>query len=179
MKKTIYNPHNLTKNEIDETVTRVKVYLMNSKNEMLLANSNGGCQLPGGHVEEGESLQEAIVRETQEETGIILNNKNILEPFYEIKHYTKNHRGTGKNRLSNIIYYLVKSDELPNFENTTLTENEKLNKFNIEYVKIEDFESKMSYIENNAAIEINRIIAKEVLVSFRYLEKHLKSKFTF
>ena len=35
-------------------------------------------QFPGGHVEEGESLIEAVNREVEEETGIILNAKRLV-----------------------------------------------------------------------------------------------------
>ena len=54
MKTLIFNESNLQEKDIDEIVTRVKVFLVNNKNELNYAISNGGMQLPGGHVESGE-----------------------------------------------------------------------------------------------------------------------------
>ncbi|KOY17411.1 NUDIX hydrolase [Paenibacillus xylanivorans] len=45
--------------------------VMNENNEILLIRGpRRGWEMPGGQVEEGESLQDAAVRETKEESGI-------------------------------------------------------------------------------------------------------------
>ena len=45
--------------------------VMNEKQEILLLKGpKRGWEMPGGQVEEGESLKEAAIRETMEETGI-------------------------------------------------------------------------------------------------------------
>ncbi|MEE6450755.1 NUDIX hydrolase [Gottfriedia acidiceleris] len=45
--------------------------VMNEKNEILLIKGpRRGWEMPGGQVEEGESLKEAAIRETKEESGI-------------------------------------------------------------------------------------------------------------
>lgn len=45
--------------------------VVNESNEILLIRGPGrGWEMPGGQVEEGESLQNAAVRETKEESGI-------------------------------------------------------------------------------------------------------------
>lgn len=174
MQQTIFNEDNLREDEIDEVVTRVKVYLINSNNEILIANSAGGYQLPGGHVEEGETLEQAVIREIKEETGIKLEKRELGEPFYEVKHYTKNHKSKNINRESNIIYYIVNSDKKPNLKGLNLTENEKKNNFKIDYLKFDEFDSKLNYVKQNNPNEINRVIASEILISFEYLKKYLK-----
>ncbi|MEH7247364.1 NUDIX hydrolase [Neobacillus niacini] len=45
--------------------------VLNEKNELLLIKGpRRGWEMPGGQVEEGESLKDAVVRETKEESGI-------------------------------------------------------------------------------------------------------------
>jgi 8-oxo-dGTP diphosphatase len=45
--------------------------VLNDKNELLLIKGpRRGWEMPGGQVEEGESLTDAVIRETKEESGI-------------------------------------------------------------------------------------------------------------
>ncbi|REB07321.1 NUDIX hydrolase [Sporosarcina sp. BI001-red] len=45
--------------------------VLNDKNELLLIKGpRRGWEMPGGQVEEGESLKDAAIRETKEESGI-------------------------------------------------------------------------------------------------------------
>ncbi|MGD6776753.1 NUDIX hydrolase [Sutcliffiella horikoshii] len=45
--------------------------VLNDKNEVLLIKGpRRGWEMPGGQVEEGESLKDAAIRETKEESGI-------------------------------------------------------------------------------------------------------------
>ena len=45
--------------------------VVNDRNEVLLIKGpKRGWEMPGGQVEEGESLREAAIRETKEESGI-------------------------------------------------------------------------------------------------------------
>lgn len=51
----------------------VGVFIFNQDNKLLLLKSHkwpGKYVVPGGHVELGERLEEAVVRETKEETGL-------------------------------------------------------------------------------------------------------------
>ncbi|WHY01430.1 NUDIX hydrolase [Neobacillus sp. DY30] len=45
--------------------------VLNEKNQLLLVKGpRRGWEMPGGQVEEGESLTDAVIRETKEESGI-------------------------------------------------------------------------------------------------------------
>lgn len=45
--------------------------IVNERNELLvIKNAVRGWELPGGHLEQDESLPEAVIREVKEETGI-------------------------------------------------------------------------------------------------------------
>ena len=111
MKQLITNKYNLTDSDMTEVVKRVKVLLVNSNNDVLLGYSHNNYQFPGGHVEENETLVQAVNREVLEETGIELNITNI-EPFACAIGYYKDWPAEGKNRKIEIYYYEVKTDDL-------------------------------------------------------------------
>ena len=123
-----------------EVVKRVKVLLVNSNNDVLLGYSHNNYQFPGGHVEENETLVQAVNREVLEETGIELNITNI-EPFACAIGYYKDWPAEGKNRKIEIYYYEVKTDEKPNLENTDYTENEKDGNFELRYIPLLNVEN--------------------------------------
>ena len=110
MKQLITNKYNLTDSDMTEVVKRVKVLLVNSNNDVLLGYSHNNYQFPGGHVEENETLVQAVNREVLEETGIELNITNI-EPFACAIGYYKDWPAEGKNRKIEIYYYEVNADE--------------------------------------------------------------------
>ena len=140
MKQLITNNYNLTDSDMTEVVKRVKVLLVNSNNDVLLGYSYNNYQFPGGHVEENETLVQAVNREIFEETGIELNITNI-EPFACAIGYYKDWPAEGKNRKIEIYYYEVKTDEKPNLENTDYTENEKNGNFELRYIPLSDVEN--------------------------------------
>ena len=140
MKQLITNNYNLTDSDMTEVVKRVKVLLVNSNNDVLLGYSYNNYQFPGGHVEENETLVQAVNREVLEETGIELNITNI-EPFACAIGYYKDWPAEGKNRKIEIYYYEVKTDEKPNLENTEYTENEKNGNFELRYIPLSDVEN--------------------------------------
>ena len=173
MKKIVFNEQKISDDEIDEIVTRVKNFIINDDNEIICAKSNGGIQLIGGHVEKGEKYIDTIKREIQEETGYIINENLIGQPFLEIKYYTSNYNNSGKNRISNILYYLIKTNVEPNKGNTNLTESEKAHNFNVQFIKFDKFEEYMHIQEKNEN-ELHRTIAKEILIAFEELKKRLQ-----
>ena len=140
MKQLITNKYNLTDSDMTEVVKRVKVLLVNSNNDVLLGYSYNNYQFPGGHVEENETLVQAVNREILEETGIELNITNI-EPFACAIGYYKDWPVEGKNRKIEIYYYEVKTDEKPNLENTEYTENEKNDNFELRYIPLSNVEN--------------------------------------
>jgi nucleoside triphosphatase len=76
----------------------VGVFIFNQAGELLLLKSHkwpGMHVVPGGHVELGERLEEAVIRETKEETGLdvyeiefINFQEFIYDPsFWKRKHF--------------------------------------------------------------------------------------------
>jgi len=63
-----------------------KAFIMNDKRELLLikrvdtdAHKPGTWEVPGGRVEENEDLIEGLIRETKEETGLIIEALDTIK----------------------------------------------------------------------------------------------------
>lgn len=139
MEIIINNESNVLEENVTEVVKRVKALIINSKNEILLAYSANIYQFPGGHVEEDEELNMALEREIKEETGIIINGKD-LKPFACIISYYKDWPEKGMNRKNEIYYYEIRTDELPDLDQTNYTEEEKRGNFELKYVNLNEVE---------------------------------------
>lgn len=163
MKQIITNKHNLTETDITEVVKRVKVLLINSNNEVLLGYSHNDYQFPGGHVEENETLVQAVNREILEETGINLEIDS-LEPFACAIGYYKDWPAEGKNRKIEIYYYEIRTNEKPNLENTEYTENEKDGNFELRYIPLTNVEEELG--KNAEKYGDKKGIAREMLELF-------------
>lgn len=148
MKEVIYNEENVTESEVTETVVRTKALLIKD-NKIILGNEKGIYQFPGGHLEEGETLEECIKREIKEETGILLTNE-IKSPFIKTSSYIRNWPEEGKIRKNEFYYYIIKTDKNINLENTNYTEEEKENNFTLEEIPLENvIETLEKNIPNN------------------------------
>ncbi len=162
MKEIIINDKNITKEEIEKEVVRVKGLIINSKGKILIAHNNNTYQLPGGHVDGDESIDECIVREIKEETGISLE---VTEgPFMSVVTYDHDYFGTGKKVLNSIYYYRFFTDEEPNIEETQYDELELATDFNLFYINFSDFDSFLQKNIDNGSIDKN--IGREMLYVF-------------
>ena len=170
------NPDNLDKKQISETVTRVKGFIINDKNQILLAWSHNAPQLPGGHAENGEGLTDTLKREVLEETGIELDDKEIVSHFLQRNYFKKDYPQLGKNRLSIIEYFYIKSNKLPNANKTNFTPEEIQNNFNVKFVGFDRFEEVIvRYLKNNPK-DIYSVIAEEILLAFNCLKKYIEKQ---
>ena len=73
----------------------VGAIILNNKNEILLVKSNkwkGSYVIPGGHIEFGEDIENALQREIMEETGLNIYDIKLLglqQCIYNDKFYEK------------------------------------------------------------------------------------------
>lgn len=164
MKEKIYNSDNLLDKDIDEVVIRTKGLIINSNNEITLGYSYKTYQFPGGHLEENESLEECLIREIKEETGIELIDYNMT-PFFKTVYYTKNYHNSGKNRKNEIYFYVIKTDEVFNMNNSNLDDWEKEGNYELRVIPLNDVENILvNSIKDNP---INEVIVKEILETLK------------
>ena len=159
MKEIIINDNQEKEEAMEMKVIRVKGFIFNSKGQILLAHNNNTYQFPGGHKKENESLDECIIREIKEETGILLE---VLEkPFLCIKTYDSNYFGTGKKVLNCIYYYRFFTDEVPDFTETHYDELELCTEFKLFYLNFNSLEDFLK--KNQFSKDMDPNIAREML----------------
>ena len=162
MKEIVINEKDLTKEDMETEVVRVKGLILNSHGKILVAHNNNTYQLPGGHKDDNETIDECIVREIKEETGI---DVEVTEgPFMSIVTYDHDYFGTGKKVLSSIFYYRFFSDSEPNLAETKYDELELATDFNLFYINFADFDSFLQKSIDDSSIDKN--IGREMLYVF-------------
>ena len=136
MIEIINNVNKLDDSDMTDFSVKVKLLLVNFKRELLLVYSHNEYQFLGGTKENGENIIDTIYRELKEETGIVLGDLN-LEPIIKSSGYYKDWPFVGRNKRVDIYYYEIKTDEMPNYANLDLTENEKNGNFLLKYVSLD------------------------------------------
>lgn len=160
MKELIINKDNLKEEDVKEVVTRVKVLMLNERNEILLAYCDNDYQFPGGHLKDGEDVYDGLIREVKEETGIISKKENY-QLFMITKHYEKNYFRTGNNRLNIMIYFIYKKIPIINDNNIDISNYERKNGFRLYYVNINEVEDLL--IDHATAYPRFKALAYEML----------------
>ena len=161
-----YNDDDLRDDEIDEVVTRVKAFVINSKNNMLVGFTDEGFQLVEGYVPEGYDVVQGMVSILYNECGIELDAKDSIEPFYEVRYYNRDYKGSGMNRLSDLIYFLIKTDKLPNHKKLHLSEMERAKRLPLELIRRSLFGKELKEYMDTQQDPVKRVRARELLIAF-------------
>lgn len=162
MKETIYNYDYLNNVDITEVVIRTKALIINNKN-ILLGNEDNIYQFPGGHLEDNETFEECLKREVLEETGIEIVDSEIKRPFMKVTYLNKDWPEIGKNRKSEIYYYLIETNKNPDMSKVKYTEHEKQGNFKIESIPLSE---SIDIIENNISKnKKNKAIAPDMIMA--------------
>ena len=68
----------------------VRCIILNDQQQVLLVKHTyiSGWHLPGGGLNPGESVEDGVFREVQEETGLILENKPMLKGVFHNRETT-------------------------------------------------------------------------------------------
>lgn len=169
MKEIIYNYDYLKESDITEVVIRMKALIINNDN-IILGNESSILQFPGGHLENHETFEECLKREIMEETGIEITDNEIERPFMKVTYLNKNWPEMGKNRKSEIYYYLIKTNKEPDVTKVNYTEHEKQGDFKIDKIPLNSaIEIIRKNIPNN---EKNKVIAPDMIMAIEeYLDQ--------
>ena len=140
MKIVVLNENELKEEEMESIVVKARAIIINSNNEIYLSKYGEMFLLPGGKIEEDETLLFGLKRELSEELGIIEKNDDF-EPLILIKQYNKGYPSKDNcrfyNRLNITYYYLLKTNEDININESHLTISESANNFKTIIVDIE------------------------------------------
>lgn len=162
MKEIIYNYDYLKESDITEVVIRMKALIINNDN-IILGNESSILQFPGGHLENNETFEECLKREIMEETGIEITDNEIERPFMKVTYLNKDWPEMGKNRKSEIYYYLIKTNKEPDVTKVNYTEHEKQGNFKIDKIPLNSaIEIIRKNIPNN---EKNKVIAPDMIMA--------------
>ena len=167
MIEKVINYDNLTLDDIDSIVTRVKAVIINSNNEVLLGYAHKTYQFPGGHLESNEDMNDGLERELNEELGIKIKVKE--KPFMKTSYYTKNYRNTNTNRLNNIYYFIIKDDIKPNMEESHLDSYEIAGNYEPRFISLDKIDDVL--IKSIPDNPINEIIVNEMLETLEVVRR--------
>lgn len=137
----------------EEFLSAIYMIIKNEKGEILFQRRCGSklwpdfLGLPAGHVDKGEDVYQALVREAREELNIDINSKDIedtfvvnrvnknLKPYYDVYFVIKNYKGIIKinepNKCQELKWVLLDNmpEDVIEFEKIVLDNYEKGIKF--------------------------------------------------
>ena len=167
-----FNEDNLTSTEIDKKTTKVRAFIYNPlKDEAIIVHYAGLYMLPGGKVDDCETLEDALFREVIEETGIQISSSNIT-PYLVINSYDKNYydRKSGIiNRHTETTFYIIETTTEIDETKKELTESEKNANHSVNYVSLHSMKSLV--LENETTNKKREQFDREILIA---IEEFLK-----
>ena len=171
MREIIHNDDNLREEEVTELVIRAKALIVNKNtNTILIANEDSLFEFPGGHLDEGETIDECLKREIMEETGIEIDDSEVKGLIMRVIFLNRDWPEKGKNRRDEFNYYLIETDKEPDMSKIKLTESEKNHHFKLESFPLnESIDIIRNNIPNN---ERNEILSPDMILT---IEEYLKS----
>ena len=112
----------------------VRILLVNDKREVCVIKSekHGYLQIPGGGIEQNESIEEALSRETEEETGYLIKNIAPLGYLIENRQDKRNEYSWGK------VISFVFAANVAGLGQLNYTEGEALEEFHPYWINLDE-----------------------------------------
>ncbi len=150
----------------------VRVLIFNDENELRVLESEkfGYVEIPGGGIEEGECILEALRREAREETGLLIKDIEPVGYLLEKRESVKNAYDWDKS-----ISFVFKAK--PEKEvGTEYTEEEKAEGFKPIWIKPDDFMARQKEEDLEVKSYGGHFSVRRDLMIAQYLSKNSDSK---
>jgi len=128
-------------------------------------SANGDYKIPGGGIEQGESIEQALAREVQEETGLVILPKSI-RAIGEVTEIREDIYEKGKKYIAHSYHYFCEVQE--EVVATSMTKSEVAKGYHLAWASIEDI------IEGNKKYRKDRWVDRDVEF-LKWLSQHPES----
>lgn len=167
----LLNKDKLLDSDINERSLKVRALLFDENNKVLVANYNGVLMLPGGKVDNGENIIDALSRELSEELGNTYTGDELTY-FMTLNFYQKDYPKIEDVMVNRLVrtYYFVGSYKAINNDLQQLSEREKKAKFRLELIPLDELENIV--LSNNTDNPRNRYFQDELLEVLKHYKKN-------
>lgn len=163
MNTIIINDNNLQDNDVSKFRNKVRAILVKG-DKILVSNYGGVFLLPGGSIDDGETPDEAIIRELKEEIGIDYDI-NELEKILILKYYQPNYQTRHNEKINRMvtIQYFIGNYNGVNLDKTNRTEKEIKGSFCLQLMTIDELMQSLNKTSDNPRKEYFDREIKEVV----------------